>query len=256
MEEEARKALCRQSQAERELEKAHEKISKLQSDLSSAKSAMDRSFQLLYYIMVILIKDCHDIYNRFLKGKRVLEAIAFDSVDKLQKLCVLRIFRHRLQKVRELGYNEEIIYDLLDAQAMVFQWHKHERKDIEIAILRNELAYTAWERDKLAFYHGLDEQDKIMSQREEFFLAAMAQNIPVNIRQNITIRREVSKGRTKDLLLKYYEIFINYLFKYINWYFYLLFRFIIICVRKCFKKINVITLVSSPSQYKVRFFHL
>lgn len=89
---------------------------------------------------------------------------------------------------------------MLDAQSMVFQWHKHERKDIEIAILRNELAYTAWERDKLAFYHGLGEQDKIMSQREEFFLAAMTQNIPVNIQQNITVRREVSKGRTKDLL--------------------------------------------------------
>lgn len=193
MEEEARKALCRQSQAERELENAHEKISKLQSELSSAKSAMNRSFQLLYYIMVILIKDCQDSYNMLLAGKRVLEALAFDSVDKLQKLCVLRIFRHRLQKVRELGYDEEIIYDLLDAQAMVFQWHKHERKDIEIAILKNELAYTAWERDKLAFYHGLGEQDKVMSQREEFFLAAMAQNIPVKIRQDITIRREVSK---------------------------------------------------------------
>lgn len=212
MEEEARKALCRQSQAERELENAHEKISKLQSELSSAKSAMNRSFQLLYYIMVILIKDCQDSYNMLLAGKRVLEALAFDSVDKLQKLCVLRIFRHRLQKVRELGYDEEIIYDLLDAQAMVFQWHKHERKDIEIAILKNELAYTAWERDKLAFYHGLGEQDKVMSQREEFFLAAMAQNIPVKIRQDITIRREVSKGR---LALKKLSLFFNIFFKYI-----------------------------------------
>lgn len=139
-----------------------------------------------------------------LAGKRVLEALAFDSVDKLQKLCV--------QKVRELGYDEEIIYDLLDAQAMVFQWHKHERKDIEIAILKNELAYTAWERDKLAFYHGLGEQDKVMSQREEFFLAAMAQNIPVKIRQDITIRREVSKGR---LALKKLSLFFNIFFKYI-----------------------------------------
>lgn len=200
MEEEARKALCRQSQAERELENAHEKISKLQSELGAAKSAKDRSFQLFYYIMVILFKECRDIYSMLFTGKKMLEALAFDSVDKLQKLCVHRIFRHRLQKVRELGYNEDIIYDLLDAQSMVFQWHKHERKDIEIAILRNELAYTAWERDKLAFYHGLGEQDKIMSQRDEFFLAAMTQNIPVNIQQNITVRREVSKGRTKDLL--------------------------------------------------------
>lgn len=200
MEEEARKALCRQSQAEKELENAHEKISKLQPELGAAKSAKDRSFQLLYYIMVILFKNCHDIYSMLFTGKKMLEALAFDSVDKLQKLCVLRIFRHRLQKVRELGYNEEIIYDLLDAQSMVFQWHKHDRKDIEIAILRNELAYTAWERDKLAFYHGLGEQDKIMSQREEFFLDAMTQNIPVKIQQNITVRREVSKGRTNDLL--------------------------------------------------------
>lgn len=199
MEEEARKALCRQSQAERELENAHEKISKLQSELGAAKSTKDRSFQLFYYIMVILFKECRDIYSMLFTRKKMLEALAFDSVDKLQKLCVLRIFRHRLQKVRELGYNEDIIYDLLDAQSMVFQWHKHERKDIEIAILRNELAYTAWERDKLAFYHGLGEQDRIMSQRDEFFLAAMTQNIPVNIQQNITVR-EVSKGRTKDLL--------------------------------------------------------
>lgn len=200
MEEEARKALCRQSQAEKELENAHEKISKLQSELGAAKSAKDRSFQLLYYIMVILFKNCHDIYSMLFTGKKMLEALAFDSVDKLQKLCVLRIFRHRLQKVRELGYNEEIIYDLLDAQSMVFQWHKHERKDIEIAILRNELAYTAWERDKLAFYHGLGEQDKIMSQREEFFLDAMTQNIPVKIQQNITVRREVSKECVDNVL--------------------------------------------------------
>lgn len=193
IEEEARKALYRQSQAERELEKAHDKISKLQSDLSSAKFAMFRSFQLVSYIMVVLLKECHDVCNKLITWKRVLEAIAFESVDKLQKMCVLRIFRHRLQKVRELGYNEEIICDLLDAQAMVFQWHKHERKDIEIANLRNQLAYTAWERDKLAFYHGIGEQDKIMSQREEFFLAAMASNIPVNIQQNILVRQELSK---------------------------------------------------------------
>lgn len=114
------------------------------------------------------------------------------------KSCVFLEFFGIVSKKFE--NNEEIIYDLLDAQSMVFQWHKHERKDIEIAILRNELAYTAWERDKLAFYHGLGEQDKIMSQREEFFLDAMTQNIPVKIQQNITVRREVSKGRTNDLL--------------------------------------------------------
>lgn len=154
---------------------------------------MKWSSQLLCYIMVILLQDVSEIYNKIIQSKRRIEAIVFNPVDKLQKTCVLKIFRHRLKKVRQLRYDEEIICDLLDAHAMVFQWHKHDKKDMEISILRHEIAYTAWERDKLAFYHGLGEKDKIMSQREEFLLAAMAQNIPVNIQQNIFIQQEVSK---------------------------------------------------------------
>lgn len=64
---------------------------------------------------------------------------------------------------------------------MVFQWYKYERKDIEIVILRNEFVYIVWEWDKLVFYYGFGEQDKIMLQREEFFLDVMIQNILVKI---------------------------------------------------------------------------
>lgn len=85
MEEEARKALYRQRLAERELEKAHDKISKLQSNLSSANSAMKWSSQLLCYIMVILLQDVSEIYNKIIQSKRRIEAIVFNPVDKLQK---------------------------------------------------------------------------------------------------------------------------------------------------------------------------
>lgn len=189
MEEEARKALCRQIQAERELEKAHDKISKLQSELASAQSRQESNFRLSYMV-VFLIQCCHDVYNKVIELNKSLEASALHPVDKLQKLCVLTVFRHRLRRVRELGYNEEVIYDLLDAQANVFQWHKHEMKDIEIARLKTEIAYIAWEREKLAFYHGLGVQDKVMSQRDEFCLTALVQNIPINIQHNITINTQ------------------------------------------------------------------
>lgn len=189
MEEEARKALCRQNQAERELEKAYDKISKLQSELASAQTSQKSNCRLSYLI-VFLIQCCHDVYDKVMKLNKSLEASALHPVDKLQKLCVLTVFRHRLQRVRELGYDEEIIYDLLDAQANVFQWHKHEMKDIEIARLKTEIAYIAWEKDKLAFYHGLGVQDKVMSQRDEFCLTALVQNIPINIQQNITINTQ------------------------------------------------------------------
>lgn len=86
---------------------------------------------------------------------------------------------------------------MLDAQANVFQWHKHEMKDIEIARLKTEIAYIAWEKDKLAFYHGLGVQDKVMSQRDEFCLTALVQNIPISIQHNITINTQaVQIGRT------------------------------------------------------------
>lgn len=196
MEEEARKALCRQNQAERELEKAYDKISKLQSELASAQSSQESNFRLSYFI-VFLIQCCHDVYDKVIKLNKSLEASALHPVDKLQKLCVLTVFRHRLRRVRELGYDEEIIYDLLDAQANVFQWHKHEMKDIEIARLKTEIAYIAWEKDKLAFYHGLGVQDKVMSQRDEFCLTALVQNIPISIQHNITINTQaVQIGRT------------------------------------------------------------
>lgn len=215
MEEEARKALCRQNQAERELEKAYDKISKLQSELASAQTSQESNCRLSYLI-VFLIQCCHDVYDKVMKLNKSLEASALHPVDKLQKLCVLTVFRHRLQRVRELGYDEEIIYDLLDAQANVFQWHKHEMKDIEIARLTTEIAYIAWEKDKLAFYHGLGVQDKVMSQRDEFCLTALVQNIPINIQQNITINTQsVPIGRTKhsSIKVKIFEILVTYTFK-------------------------------------------
>lgn len=92
MEEEARKALCRQSQAERELENAHEKISKLQSELGAAKSAKDRSFQLFYYIMVILFKECRDIYSMLFTGKKMLEALAFVQSINCKSCVFLEFF--------------------------------------------------------------------------------------------------------------------------------------------------------------------
>lgn len=176
MEEELENVLLRHNQKETELENAYITLFKLQSLFAS-------NSRLLHYVMVVLLQECSDIYSKICEQKKFLENLFFNPVDERHKASVFAAFRHRLQKVRELGYNEVIIYDLLDAQALVFQWHRNERKVIEVERLKIELAFLAWEREKLAYYHQLGEQDKIMSQRDEFFFKAMIQNIPIPVVQ-------------------------------------------------------------------------
>lgn len=185
MEEELGNALRRYKQKETELKNVYITLFKLQSLLAS-------SSWLFSYVMVVLLQECRDVYNMICEQKKLLENSVFNPIDKLQKTCVLAVFRYRLQKVRELGYNEAIIYNLLDAQAMVSQWHRHERKDIEIGHLKTELAFLALEKEKLAYYHRLNIQDNIMSQRDEFFFFAMIQNIPIPVVQNVQIQTQLS----------------------------------------------------------------
>lgn len=181
MEEELENALLRHNQKETELENAYITLFKLQSLFAS-------NSRLLHYVMVVLLQECRDIYSKICEQNKFLENGFFNPVGELHKASVFAAFRHRLQKVRELGYNEVIIYDLLDAQALVFQWHRNERKGVEVERLKIELAFLAWEKEKLAYYHQLGEQDKIMSQREEFFI----QNIPIPV---VQIHTQLSDGR-------------------------------------------------------------
>lgn len=200
MEEEARLALLRHTQAEKELNKAHDKIASLESELTATKRDDHSNFVFLS-LLVFLIQQCHDVYSNIMKIKRVVEDSASNPVDKLQKLCVFQIFRHNLRKVREAGYKEDLIYDLLDAHALVFQWHKHESKDIIIADLKRKLAFTTWQKEKLAYYHRLGERDRIMSQSDEFFISALLQNIPIGIEQHVMINTQVSKGGFYNVLV-------------------------------------------------------
>ena len=172
--------LFKHSQVEKELNIAHAKISKLESKLNLAESVPKNASSFLY-LLVVLIHQIHDHTTNILKLRRFIEDHAFNPIDKLQKQCVFTYFRHCLSKVKQLGYKEDIIFNLLDAQALVFQWHKHEKMGIEIARLQMELAITAWERDKLAFYHQLGVQDKIMSNRDEFCFSLMTQTIPIAV---------------------------------------------------------------------------
>lgn len=188
MEEELENVLLRHKQKETELENAYITIFKLQSLLAS-------NSWLLHYIMVVLLQDCRDIYSKICAQKKLLENMFFNPVDELHKTSVFAAFRHRLQKAKEHGYNEVIIYDLLDAQALVFQWHRNERICVEIERLKIELAYLAWEKEKLAYYHQVGVQDKIMSQRDEFFISAMIQNLPIPVLQNVDIHTQLSDGR-------------------------------------------------------------
>ena len=178
--------LFKHSQVEKELNIAHAKISKLESKLNFAESVPKNASSFLY-LLVLLIHQIHDHTINSLKLRRFIEDHAFNPIDKLQKQCVFTYFRHCLSKVKQLGYKEDIIFNLLDAQALVFQWHKHEKMGIEIARLKMELAITAWERDKLAFYHQLGVQDKIMSNRDEFCCSIMTQNIPIAVGFNLKL---------------------------------------------------------------------
>lgn len=187
MEEELENVLLRDKQKETELENVYITLFKLQSLFTS-------NSRFLHYIMVVLLQECRDIYNKICEHKKLLENVLFNPVDELHKTSVFAAFRHRLQKVRELGYNEVIIYDLLDAQALVFQWHRNERKSVEVERLKIELAFLALEKEKLAYYHQIGVRDKIMSQRDEFFFTAMIQNIPVV--QNVEIHTQLSDGRS------------------------------------------------------------
>lgn len=184
MEEELENVLLRDKQKETELENVYITLFKLQSLFTS-------NSRFLHYIMVVLLQECRDIYNKICEHKKLLENVLFNPVDELHKTSVFAAFRHRLQKVRELGYNEVIIYDLLDAQALVFQWHRNERKSVEVERLKIELAFLALEKEKLAYYHQIGVRDKIMSQRDEFFFTAMIQNIPVV--QNVEIHTQLSE---------------------------------------------------------------
>jgi hypothetical protein len=199
MEEETRLALLRHKQAEKELSKAYDKITGLESDLVAAKRNSQSNF-LFLSLLVFLIQQCHDVYRNVMKIKRVVEDSAANPVDKLQKLCVFQIFRHNLRKVREAGYKEDLIYNLLDAHALVFQWHKHESKDIMIADLEMKLAITSWQKEKLAYYHRLGERDRIMSESEEFFVSAVLQNRPIQIKEHVMVITKVSKGEFYDAI--------------------------------------------------------
>lgn len=157
-------------------------------------------------MLFVLIQQFDEFYTSILKIKKLIEDEAFNPIDKLQKLCVFTNFRHCLNKVRQLGYKEDVIYSLLDAQALVFQWHNHERRDIEIANLKMVLAFTTWEKEKLAFYHRLGIQDSIMSERDEFCVSAMTQNLPVAIERNVVINFRISKGMFYQKLQKFLKV--------------------------------------------------
>ncbi|XP_048769227.1 uncharacterized protein LOC125675536 isoform X3 [Ostrea edulis] len=222
MDEETRNLMLRQNQMEKELENAHNKVATLTETIASMKRG-DGS-QWISYFLIVLIQQYHDIYENVMKVRKLIEESALDPVDSLQKLCVFKHFRYQLEKVRQCGYDENLIYSLLDAQALVFRWQKHENLDIQIADLQNankdlerKLCLVSWEREKLAYYHSIGVKDRVMSARDEFFLRAILQNIPLKIEQrtNVEIPEEcveyvfrrfdedISKDDLKILLEKF-----------------------------------------------------
>lgn len=196
IEEETRLALLRQNQTEKELEKAHEKIAELENKLK----ARSESNLKIMFMLAVLIQQCQEVYNNIMRIKRKMEESAFNPIDKLQKLCVFQNFRYHLQKIREKGYDVDLIYNLLDAQALVFQWHEHESKDIVIADLKVKLAVTLWQKEKLAYYHQIGVKDRIMSQRDEFLVSALIQNFPIHIQQNVMMQKQVSQDCVEYVL--------------------------------------------------------
>ncbi|XP_061188563.1 uncharacterized protein LOC133196720 isoform X2 [Saccostrea echinata] len=188
MEEETRNLMLRQNQMGRELENAHDKIATLTAKIEDDDKKNDR-LQSMIYFLAVLIQQCDDVYTNIMKARKLMEESALDPVDSLQKLCVFRNFRYRLEKVKKLGYDENTICDLLDAQAMIFRWQRHEQLEIRIAGVENEnqdlqrrLAIVSFERDKLAYYHDIGVKDKVLSKRDEFAFWALRQNIPLPIK--------------------------------------------------------------------------
>lgn len=81
MEEELENVLLRDKQKETELENVYITLFKLQSLFTS-------NSRFLHYIMVVLLQECRDIYNKICEHKKLLE-----NVFLIQSMnCIKRVF--------------------------------------------------------------------------------------------------------------------------------------------------------------------
>ena len=113
------------------------------------------------------------------------------------------MFRHALKQVKDLKYDSDVITNLLDAQALLFQWRRQHELVYENVSLRNQMqlmqtndVYKEYEINKLMYYHGMGVKDKIMTQREEYFNFLQSQGLaaPVSVAIN-QINNIMSPGR-------------------------------------------------------------
>lgn len=104
-------------------------------------------------------------------------------------------FRHSLEKVKELGYDVNVIQSLLEAQRIVVRKQNFGSYDIllrqqecQIKVLEHSKSIIAYERDKLKFFLGLSIHEQVLSKNDEFLLHGMDKSLP-KIREKHTLRK-------------------------------------------------------------------
>ncbi|KAK3094886.1 hypothetical protein FSP39_007495 [Pinctada imbricata] len=165
---------------EMKLKDCRETISRKEKQLEEFRTSM------IVKILVELYQYRLDIYMITLTYTAFMRNIR-QPIWPLKRLSVSTIFKTAMKKVKSLNYDSDVISNLLDAQALLLQWHQRTNLDVQNNVLQqrlidleNRAIFTEYERNKLAYYHGIGEKVQVLSERDEFLVMALVQRIPIS----------------------------------------------------------------------------
>jgi len=103
----------------------------------------------------------------------ILEQRKNTTLDSIAQEIINRSFKRTMQKVKSLGYNAEIIEDLLDANSKVVRKNHLEahrlyilQQNCLIQNLQHSIRIARWERDRLKYALGMNLKDPVFSEQE------------------------------------------------------------------------------------------
>jgi hypothetical protein len=98
-----------------------------------------------------------------------------NTLDSITQESINSSFKHLMQKVKSLGYDAEIIEELLDVNSLVVRKNHLEahrlfifQQHYLIQHLKHSFRIARWERDRLKYILGMNLKDPVVSEQELF----------------------------------------------------------------------------------------
>ena len=111
-----------------------------------------------------------------------------NTLDSLTQESINSSFKHLMQKVKSLGYDAEIIEELLDVNSLVVRKNHLEahrllifQQSFLIQHLQHSIRIASWERDRLKYALRMNLKDPVLSKEERSVLQFTDIHVEVGI---------------------------------------------------------------------------